>query len=59
MSLSWGVLVDFGVSTARYFKLRGLYVISHAVFFLVVGLATTPMAILMIVRNKRDLFYNF
>ena len=59
MSICWGVLMDFGVSTARYFKVRGLYVISHAVFFVVVALATMPMAIIMIVRNKRSLVYNF
>lgn len=59
MSVCWGVLVDFGVSTARYFKLRGHYVVSHAVFFAVVALATIPMAVLMVVRNRRDLLYNF
>jgi hypothetical protein len=59
MSIGWGVLVDFGISAVRYFRVRKHYVISHALFMALMTLTTLPMVILMIVRNRRSIFFNF
>lgn len=59
MSIGWGVLVDFGVAAVRYFRIRKHHTLSHALFFIVINLTTIPMAVLMVVRNRRSIFYNF
>jgi hypothetical protein len=59
MTIGWGVLVDFGILAIMYFRVKNHYIISHALLLILVSLMTLAMAILMIVRNRSSIFYNF
>lgn len=59
MSAGWGVLVDFGIMAARYFKTKRLYTIYHAIMMSLISFTSLPMAVYMVVLHRRNLFYNF
>jgi hypothetical protein len=59
MTVGWGVLVDFGIMAARYFRTLRYYTLAHAVTFFLIDITTVPMAIFMIVLNRENIFHSF
>lgn len=59
LTVCWGFLMDVAIMIVRFLRTAKGYKLLHASFFFLINLASLPFIIIMIVKQKVNIFHNF